>query len=135
MNESSANLIDRVLPKVAYRQYVLSIPPVFRPFIARNKDLLTATFNIYNQAIKEHLIRKANLPDETKKAVCGFTVIQRAGSALNLNYHFHGCYAEGLYYQENSEIKYCQVSEPTYGELRKIVLDIHNEVIDLFTKK
>ena len=42
MNDTAAHLIDRVLPDVPARQYVLSLPPRYRYVIARDPARITS---------------------------------------------------------------------------------------------
>lgn len=58
--------------------------------------MLTRVLGIVYRAISGHLISKAGLtrPSLTTGAV---TLIQRFGSALNLNVHFHMLFLDGVY--------------------------------------
>ena len=90
MVESAAHLVDEVLPKQPMRQWVLSVPYPLRLLFAREPKILSDVLGIVSRAISSFLIKRAG---ETHKTACtgSVTVIQRFGSALNLNIHFHVC--------------------------------------------
>ena len=51
MANSAAHLVDRVLPRVTVRQFVLSLPFELRPLAAFKADVLTALSRIFVEAI------------------------------------------------------------------------------------
>ncbi len=88
MAETAALLVDGVLPRQPVRQWVLSLPFALRYLLATRPEVVTQVPGIVYRAISGHLIRKAGLTRAS--AVTGtVTLIQRFGSALNLNVHFH----------------------------------------------
>jgi hypothetical protein len=87
MAETAALLVDGVLPQQPVRQWVLSLPFALRYLLATRPEVVTQVLGIVYRAISAHLIRKAGLTRAS--AVTGaVTLIQRFGSALNLNVHF-----------------------------------------------
>lgn len=63
------------------------------------------------------------------------TFIQRFGSALNLNVHFHTLFADGVFYKtENGDYKFLRLSEPTREELVLLATKIQNKVAILVQK-
>ena len=86
MAESAALLVDEVLPHQPMRQWVLSFPYQLRFLFASRPELMGNVLGIVYRAIASYLIKKAGLT--RKSAQCGaVTLIQRFGSALNLNMH------------------------------------------------
>ena len=73
---------------------------------------------IVYRAISGHLIRKAGL--SRASAVTGaVTLIQRFGSALNLNVHFHLLVLDGVYRREGEgRLVFVPVSSPSTEELK-----------------
>jgi hypothetical protein len=59
MSEKAAELVDRVLPEVPVRQWVLSLPWSLRMPVARDPALLTKVSRIVFEAIRAHLRAKA----------------------------------------------------------------------------
>ena len=88
MAESAAHLVDQVIPRVPIRQWVLSLPIPLRILFAAHPELLTPVLRIIHRVIAGFLRKQAGLKRAT--AYTGaVTLIQRFGSAANLNIHLH----------------------------------------------
>ena len=96
MTETAALLSDEVFPDDPLRQWVISFPFPLRYLFAAHPQAMGKVLGIVYRAISTHLIHKARyrLKDGATGAV---TLIQRFGSALNLNIHFHILFLDGLY--------------------------------------
>ena len=66
-------------------------------------EAVTAVLGIVYRAISTHLIRKAGRTQATAQSGA-VTLIQRFGSALNLNIHFHLLVLDGVYGRVNSHL-------------------------------
>jgi hypothetical protein len=86
MAETAAWLVDRVIPKVPVRQWVLSFPIPLRSLFAVHPELLAPVLQIIHRVIATHLIRQAGVK-RSEAATGAVTLIQRFGSAANLNIH------------------------------------------------
>ena len=91
MGESAALLVDEVFSEQPMRQWELSFPFQLRFLFASWPQLMGRVLGIVYRAISVQLIQKAGFT--RKNAQTGaVTLIQRFGSALNLNVHFHGAH-------------------------------------------
>ena len=88
MVESAALLVDEVLPAKPIRQWVLTVPFPLRFLFAAYPELMSRVLGIVTRAISTHLAHQAGLP-RLEAHTGAVTLIQRFGSALNLNIHFH----------------------------------------------
>jgi len=61
MIDTAAHLVDRVLPSIPIRQWVLSFPYPLRLLYSTHPQAMTRTLNIVLRAIETHLIKKAGL--------------------------------------------------------------------------
>lgn len=96
MTESAALLVDEVFPQQPVRQWLLSLPYPLRFLFASRLALMGRVLGIVYRVIATHLIRQAGFT--RKSAHTGVvTLIQRFGSALNLNIHFHMLFLDGVY--------------------------------------
>jgi hypothetical protein len=86
MTDSAALLADAVLPAKPVRQWVLSLPLALRFLLARDPAALTRVLGIVYRTISTHILGKARLT-RTTGATGAVTLIQRFGSALNLDEH------------------------------------------------
>jgi len=152
MADSAALLVDEILPHQPMRQWVLgncsrhgstshihvvvSVPFPLRFLFASNPKVMTRSLGIVYRAISTHLAHKAGFakPMAQTGAV---TLIQRFGSALNLNIHLmcmdarmsraHGCagathmlFLDGVYTggSNGHPMWFRQVKAPSGNELR-----------------
>ncbi len=88
MAETAALLIDDVLPYQPMRQWVLSVPIPVRFLFASHPSVMGQVLGIINRAISTFIIKKAGY-NRQSASTGAVTLIQRFGSALNLNTHFH----------------------------------------------
>src|SRR5206468_4536037 len=96
MIESSALLVDRVLPHEPMRQWVLSVPFPLRFLFASHPNVMGNALKIIYRVISTYLIKKSGYNKKTARTGA-VTLIQRFGSALNLNIHFHMLFLDGVY--------------------------------------
>src|SRR5881296_3344730 len=84
MADTAAHLVDRVLPKVPVRQWVLSLPFALRYRLAYDARLVRDVLHIFVQVVSASLRRRARNHRGVGKARCGaVTFVQRFGGALN----------------------------------------------------
>lgn len=128
MTETAALLVDEVLPRQPVRQWVLSLPFALRYLLATRPEVVTQVLGIVYRAISGHLIRKAGLT--RSGAVTGaVTLIQRFGSALNLNVHFHLLVLDGVYRREGEgKLRFVPVPAPDTEELERLVQRIAERI-------
>ena len=60
MNEQAAHLVDRVLPHVPYRQWVLTLPGELARVVAFDADLATAVFGVFAEELARWQRERAN---------------------------------------------------------------------------
>ncbi len=94
MAESAALLVDEVFPEQPVRQWVLSVPYPLRFLFASRPEIMGRVLGIVYRCIATHLIKKAGFSRTTVQAGT-ITLIQRFGSALNLNVHCHVLFLDG----------------------------------------
>jgi len=98
MADTAAHLVDRVLPEVPIRQWVLTLPYLLRYRCAYDAALTSAVLRAFIRALFAELRRRARAQWDLRPEQCGaVTFIQRFGSALNLNLHFHTLALDGVY--------------------------------------
>ena len=96
MSETAAHLVDHVIPEVPVRQWVLSLPLPLRLLLAAQPELITPVLQVVQRALSRYLLRQAGI--KAGEGDCGsVTLIQRFGSAANLNIHLHCLVLDGVY--------------------------------------
>jgi len=128
MAESAAMLVDEVLPHEPIRQWVLSFPFQLRFLFASRPELMGKVLGIVNRVIASHLIKKVGLTQKTAQTG-SVTLIQRFGSALNLNVHFHMLFLDGVYAKNKyGKAIFQRTNAPPQEELAQLVHTISHRV-------
>ena len=83
------------IPRVATRQWVLTVPWKRRWLLARRPDLASGVHRVAMGVVERWYRTEAGAGREGRTG--SVTVIQRFGSALNLNLHFHAIFLDGVY--------------------------------------
>jgi hypothetical protein len=120
MAESAKLLVADVLQGYPVRQWVLSLPIPLRLLLARYPKALSKVMQIIHRAIATDIIHRARYLK--KQANTGaVTYIQRFGSALNLNIHFHMLFLEGVIKKERGQTKFKRVKAPSHSDMEGLV--------------
>ena len=101
MIESAALLVDSVLPHKPMRQWVLSVPFPLRFLFASQPHVMGKALQIVYRIISLYLLKKAGCRKKIARTGA-VTFIQRFGSALNLNIHFHMLFLDGVYVDDSN---------------------------------
>jgi hypothetical protein len=121
MVETAAHLVDNVLPAVPVRQWVLSFPWPLRFLFATHPALLARVLGIVTRALSTSLTRRAGLTVGSGAQTGMVTLIQRFGSALNLNVHLHILALDGVYSFERERPRFHRTSAPSNAELERLL--------------
>ena len=128
MAESAALLVDEVFPEQPVRQWVLSFPFQLRFLFASRPETMSRVLGIVYRCIATQLIKQVGF--SCKHARTGaVTLIQRFGSALNLNVHFHMLFLDGVYVERpDGSLLFRWVKAPTSAELTRLAHTIARRV-------
>ena len=121
MANVAAHLVDRVLPDVPVRQYVLTLPYELRRLAAFKADVLTAFARIFVEAVFASYRSRAGC-DGIESPQCGsVNFVQRFGS-LNLHVHFHLLVLDGVFARDaQGRLVFHPAEAPTAADLEAIV--------------
>jgi hypothetical protein len=84
MAETAMLLADEVLPALPLRQWVISFPFALRFLFASRPEALARALEVIYRLLATHLAHKAG-STRKRSATGAVTLVQRFGSALNLN--------------------------------------------------
>ena len=137
MADTAAHLVDRVIPEVPVRQWVLSVPFALRYRLAYDSSLVRDVLQIFVRTIFASIRRRAGIPASNRQARCGAVAfIQRFSDALNLDPHCHVLAMDGLYVIDGKgEPLFRHVPQPTDKEVAQVVERVHRRVARLLEKR
>src|SRR6266571_4690814 len=105
MAQTAAHLVERVIPWVPTRQWVVSVPIPLRYWMASSQDLTAMVHTIIRTTIGQYYVNKAVTRGFARANLQpgSVTFIQRFGSAINLNLHCHCIFLEGVYLDRSDQ--------------------------------
>jgi len=96
MVETAAHMVDQVLPRVPFRQWVLSVPKRVRWHMREKPEVVSGLLRVFLRAV-ETTIRQRS-PDAPPGARFGAVAfVHRFGSYLNSHIHFHVLVTDGVF--------------------------------------
>jgi len=126
MADTAAHLVDRVLPEVPIRQWVMTLPYALRYRCAYDAKLTSEVLRAFLRALFAELRRRARRELGEQAEQCGaVTFIQRFGSAMNLNLHFHTLALDGAYLYEPRPGRlpeFAALAPPTADDVARVLI-------------
>jgi len=120
--------------RVPVRQWVLSLPIPLRLLLAAQPVLVTPVLQVVHRMITRHLLDQTGF--KAFEADSGaVTLIQRFGSAVNLNIHLHCLVLDGVYRRTDGEPVFVQADSPTDEELQALLHKIITRLMKLLTRR
>ena len=139
MADLSCHLVDRVLPFVPYRQFVITFPPPLRFMLAFDSTLLGKAIECFVRAVshwqRSEAKRRYGLRGVSCAVTAAVTGVQRFGSALNLNLHLHSLFPDGVWEKRSGGLVFRKLGRPTADELRDIGWRTCRRLIDHLRRK
>ena len=136
MAAQAAQLVDRVLPAVAVRQWVLTVPHRLRYRLAFDHARARAVLRVFVRALLtlyRRRARRAGVADGQSGTV---TVMQRFGSGLELNVHLHTLALDGAFWQgPDGTLRFHPLPAPTDAEVARLVATVARRVGKLLARR
>lgn len=130
MSERSIHLIEKVLPWVPMRQWVLSIPFELRYWMAADPALLKRVNRIVIQEIDNAIRRKMRDLGFASGEGGQVSFLQRAGGSVNMNLHWHILAIDGFYtVDDKNSLCFHRIPELKNQELEKVLTRVSKRVI------
>jgi hypothetical protein len=114
---------------------VLSLPIPLRLLLASQPQLLTPVLQVVQRVLTRHLLGQAGLePDEAESGAV--TLIQRFGSAANLNVHLHCLVLDGVYRCDADGVPtFVEAVAPTDDELHALLQTVIGRLMKMLTRR
>jgi Putative transposase/Transposase zinc-binding domain len=134
MAQMAAHLVEQVIPWVPTRQWVVSVPIPLRYWTASSQDLTATVHTIIRTTIAQYYVNQAVQGGVERSQVYpgSVTFIQRFGSALNLNVHYHLLFLEGVFLDRTAlehKPHFLPGEPPTDTDIADVVQKISRRVI------
>src|SRR5262245_58615404 len=136
MTERAAHLVDAVLPQVPVRQWVLTVPYRLRYQMAWNHGLSRAVLRVYSRVLLDVYARGARARGVPGGRTGSVTVMQRAGSGLNTNLHFHTLVLDGVFTEASGgALAFHPAPGPSDIEVAAALATIRHRVLRLLVRR
>ena len=136
MAEQAARLVDAVLPFVPVRQWVLTVPHRLRYRLAFDHVLCRAVLGVLVRVVLgwyRRRGRRAGVPDGQSGTV---TVVQRFGSGLELNVHYHLLGLDGVFAPgPDGTLRFHRLPPPSDADVARLVATIARRVGRLLVRR
>ncbi len=105
MAETAAHLVEQVIPWVPTRQWVVSVPIPLRYWTSASPELMSQVHTILRRTISQYyvnqVVKQGHQRDQAQAG--SITFMQRFGSSINLNLHYHFIFLEGVYLDRSAQ--------------------------------
>jgi hypothetical protein len=138
MADTAAHLVDRVLPEVPIRQWVLTLPIPLRYRVAYDRDLCSAVLGAFLGTVFSFQRRRARrLLDLADGKTGSVTFIQRSGGAINLNVHYHVLVIDGVYAaaEGTKTPTFSPLPPPDDDEIARVTAAIAKRIVRLLKRR
>jgi Putative transposase/Transposase zinc-binding domain len=125
MTRIAEHLVDHVMPVVPVRQWVLTVPHRLRFRMAYDAAISRRVLDAFSKALSGSYRRRARALGIARPQTGAVTFIQRFGSALNLNVHFHTQAMDGVFTeQSDASLRFHALPAPTPTEVADVVEEV-----------
>ena len=135
MVDRAAHWIDRVLPDVPIRQWVLSLPFELRYRLGYDAKLLGGVRRVFLRAVQpwvERRMRDLGVPESRTGAV---VCVQRHDSARRLDPHLHALVLDGVFtgLESSGSVEFHALPKPTDADIEGLVRSLCGRVVSFCT--
>jgi hypothetical protein len=132
MTEMARHWVSAVLPRVRIRQWVLSLPFELRVPLAYHHDLTLAVHGVAARVIEGWYRDKGRELGIVDPRTGNITAVQRFGSDLALNVHYHMLFTDGCHDVLGA---FTPIAAPTRAELEALCTHIAERVQKLLERR
>ena len=121
MADTAAHLVDHVLPRAPYRQWVFTVPKRLRLRLARDPAWASWAGTLAVRAIGAWQRRAARARGMRAPLTGAITFVQRFGGLVNLNVHFHLVVPDGVFVTDGDGLRFELHPVPTSADVLAIL--------------
>jgi len=132
MAEMAAHLVDGVLGGLPVRQWVLTLPYRLRLALAWDHKLCRGVLAVFVRAVFGFERQQAARRGIRGGAGGAVTAIQRFGSALNTNIHFHTLVAQGVFAEKpDGSARFVPSPSPSDPDVEHLLATVRRRILRL----
>ena len=121
MADTAAHLVDHVLPRAPYRQWVLTVPKPLWLVLARDPAWTSWVGQLAVRAIGAWQRRVARARGVRAPRNGAVMFVQRFGGLVNLNVHFHLVVPDGVFVDGGDQLAFAMLPVPTSADVLAIL--------------
>ncbi len=134
MANTAAHVVDRIIPAVPVRQWVLSLPFDVRATAAYDAAFLSAIVRAFASALRDRHQAVARAAGVDTSEFAAITFVQRFGSSLNLNVHLHVVVVDGVFSRDPAgSLLFTPAPPPSAHEMLAAIHGVRARVAKLGT--
>jgi len=113
MADTAAHLVDHVLSRAPYRQWVLTVPKPLRLVLARDPAWTSWVGQLVVRGISTWQRRVARARGLRAPRTGAVMFVQRFGGQVNLNVHYHLVVSDGVFVDDGEHLALAMHPVPT----------------------
>ena len=121
MADTAGHLVDHVLPRAPYRQWVVTVPKALRLRLARDPAWTSWVGKLAVRAVGTWQRRVARACGVDAPRTGAITFVQRFGGLVNLNVHFHLVVPDGVFVDDGERLRFALQPVPTNADVLAIL--------------
>jgi hypothetical protein len=134
MAQTAVHLVERVMPWVPTRQWVVSVPIPLRYWTAPSRHLTAQVHRIIRTTIAQFYVNRAVKRGAERQSMQpgSVTFLQRFGGALQLNLHYHVIVIEGVFLdrtEQGLKPRFVKGEPPSDADVAEVIQKISRRVI------
>ena len=136
MSEQAAHLVDRVLPRAPYRQWVFTLPWELARAVAFDAELCSGVFGVLAEEIARWQCSRARQAGIAAPQTGSILEIQRFADAATLFVHGHLLAPDGVFYESSdSRVRFRGVGPPRDEDVKTILTRVTERVKRLLQRR
>lgn len=142
MHDSAAAMVDRVLPRCPFRQWVTTFPRRIRYHLAADPKLATEALREVTRALfawQRKRARAVGARPARAHSNGAITMVQRFNSALELSLHYHSLLPDGVFVTDGDDPdarpRFVAIDPPTNEEVAALLDQIIGRVTALLRRR
>ncbi len=127
MCNEAAQIVDRVVPNVPIRQWVLSLPWELRGIVAAKRGVFGALDRIFAEEIARVTKRLAGIADA---ATGSLGIPQMFGGSFNLNPHLHTLAVDGVFEKTDAGgVRFHEAPPPSKDDVAEVAKRVRDRAV------